>query len=122
MFPYDGYLQLAKKLAVVNNEACMRSAVSRAYYASLHKSIKLAEDNGARFLYKGKPEIHRDVVDYFKYRGNMVFSLVGVKLGRLRKDRNKCDYDDNVKNIKKTAENAIIDADEIFKTKEISDI
>ena len=117
MFPYDGYLQLAKKLAVVNDEACMRSAVSRAYYASLHKSIKFAEDNGAKFLCKGKPEIHREVVDYFKYRDSIVFNLVGVKLGRLRRSRNNCDYDDDVKNIKKTAANAIIDTEDIFITK-----
>jgi len=117
MFPCDGYLKLAKKLAVVDDESCRRSAVSRAYYASLHKSIKLAEGNGTKFLCKGKPEIHREVVDYFKYHSSMVFSLVSSQLGRLRKNRNNCDYDDSIKNIKKVAENAIIDAEEIFKTK-----
>ena len=92
----------------------MRSAVSRAYYASLHKSIKLAGSKGTKFSCKGETEIHREVVDYFKYHGDMIFSLVGTTLMRLRKSRNECDYDDNVKNIKKTAENAIIDAEAIF--------
>ncbi len=115
MFPYDGYLRLAKKLSTfVDNEACLRSAVSRAYYASLYKSIRFAEGKGATFLCKGKSEIHREVVDYFKYNGDIFFDLVSAELGRLRKDRNNCDYDDNVKNIKKTAENAIIDAEAIF--------
>ncbi len=117
MFPCDGYLELAKKLAVVDDESCMRSAVSRAYYASLHKSIKLAESNGASFRCKGTSEIHREVVDYFIYNNKLIFSFVGAKLGRLKKSRNECDDDDNVKNIKKTAENAIIDAEEIFRTK-----
>lgn len=116
MFPCDGYLQLAKKLAVVNNESCMRSAVSRAYYASLHKSIKLAEDNGATFLCKGKPEIHSEVLNYFRYRDITKFYLSGVerKLSRLRENRNKCDYKDNINNIKDVALNAIMDAEDIF--------
>ena len=114
MFPYDGYLRLAKKLAVVDDESCMRSAVSRSYYASLHRSIKLAESNGVRFQCKGKSEIHGEVLDYFKYHNSTVLCFVGVKLGRLRKNRNECDYNDDVKNIKKIAANAIIDAEEIF--------
>lgn len=114
MFPCDGYLQLAKKLAVVDNESCMRSAVSRAYYASFHKSIKLAEDNGVTFLWKGKSEIHQKVANYFRHHSNTFFRSLGIKLDRLRRSRNKCDYDDDIRNIKKTAENAIIDAEEIF--------
>lgn len=114
MFPCDGYLKLAKKLAVVDDESCRRSAVSRAYYASLHKSIKLAEGNGTKFLCKGKPEIHREVVDYFKYCGNIFFNSLSAKLSRLRKNRNDCDYDDDVKNIKETVANAIMDAEDIF--------
>lgn len=115
MFPCDGYLQLAKRLAtVVDNESCMRSAVSRAYYASLHRSIIFAESKGVRFQCKGKSEIHGEVLDYFKYHSSTVLHFVGVNLGRLKKNRNECDYDDNIGNIKKTAENAIINAEEIF--------
>ena len=114
MFPYDGYLKLARKMADVDDESCMRSAVSRAYYASLHKSIKFAEDSGKTFSCKGKPELHREVIDYFNYGDNIIYQLMSAKLYRLRISRNKCDYDDNIGNIKKITENAIKEAEEIF--------
>lgn len=115
MFPCDGYLQLAKSLATNNDESCLRSAVSRAYYASLHKSIKFAEGRGFKFSGKGKAEIHGEVVGYFKYNcGSIIFMSIGAKLGRLRKNRNDCDYEENIVNIKKLSESALLEAKEIF--------
>lgn len=120
MFPCDGYLKLAQELAVRTDEACLRSAVSRAYYASLHNSIKFAESKGIRFSCKGTARIHTEIRDCFKNHSGIDFYAVGLKLGRLLNSRGDCDYKDNIKDIKKIAENAIMDAEEIFKLNVIS--
>lgn len=114
MFPYDGYSKLAIELARSQEEASMRSAVSRAYYASMHKSRIFAEKEGKVFVSKGTAEIHKEVVDYFKYKSGVSQGLLATKLGRLRMSRNECDYDDNIKNIKNTTENAMLDTEDIF--------
>lgn len=114
MFPYDGYSKLATELAMSQDEASMRSAVSRAYYASMHKSRIFAENGGKIFESKGTPDIHKEVVDYYKYKDSMLYSLVATKLGRLRTSRNECDYNDNIKNVKSITENAILDLKDIF--------
>ena len=114
MFPCNDYYKLAQKLASEQNEASQRSAVSRAYYASLHKSRIFAESNGKVFASKGTPDIHREILDYFKYRDGVNNFSLANKLGRLRKNRNICDYDDDVRNIKSMAENATMDAKDFF--------
>lgn len=114
MFPCDGYSKLAIELAKSQDEASMRSAVSRAYYASMHKSRIFAESEGKKFESKGTPDIHKEVVDYFKHKDGVTYGLVATKLGRLRRSRNECDYDDRIMNINSTTENAIIDLEDIF--------
>jgi len=49
MFPCDGCLIIAKKLATIQDEASMRSAVSRAYYATFHRVKLFAANHGVKF-------------------------------------------------------------------------
>jgi len=114
MFPCDGYLQLAKELALKKDEASLRSAASRAYYASFHKIKLFAENNGTKFPGSKTFKIHGEVVQFLTGHRDPNMYHFGAELDRMRKDRNSCDYDDSVKNIKKTIENALISAEEIF--------
>ena len=114
MFPCDGYLQLAKELASKKDDASLRSAVSRAYYASFHRIKLFAENNGAQFPGSKTFKIHGEVVQFLTGHSDLNMHHFGAELDRMRKDRNSCDYDDGVKNIRKTTENALISAEEIF--------
>jgi len=49
-FDWTGYLALAQELATRNEEACLRSSVSRAYYFVYNLALSRAERNG--FVYK----------------------------------------------------------------------
>jgi len=114
MFPCEGYLQLAKNLAAISDEASMRSAVSRAYYASFHKAKIFAQNNGIKFSGGKRSEIHKDIVDFLSNNSNINIRLLSTELDRLRNNRNKCDYADNIKNPKSIALDAIMGAEEIF--------
>lgn len=114
MFPYTGYLELAKKLAATNDEASMRSAVSRAYYAAFHKVKLFAKNDEVGVKFSGGVDIHKEVVDFLKKHGNPSIQSLSPKLGRLRKDRNTCDYGSSIKNVKSIAEKSIILAETVF--------
>lgn len=114
MFPYDGYSKLAIGLAKSQDEASLRSAVSRAYYALMHKSRIFAEKRGQQFKYKKTAEIHREVINYFNNKNDASSTSLAIKLGRLKTTRNECDYDDHIQNIKKTTENAMINFEDAF--------
>lgn len=113
MFPCDGYLQLAKQLAAINDEVSLRNAVSRAYYASHHKA-KLFARNDPNFLNSKGSRTHQEVITFLARHSDANIKSLSVELDRLRKNRNDCDYDDIVGGLEKMAENAIIGAEEIF--------
>jgi uncharacterized protein (UPF0332 family) len=114
MFPCAGYLELAKKLAAIDDEASMRSAVSRAYYAAFHKAKLFAKNDGSGTRFSGGVDIHKEVVDFLKEHTNQSIQSLSSKLDRLRKDRNACDYGSSMKNVKSIAGNSIILAEKIF--------
>src|SRR3989338_5973911 len=103
MFPCIGYLKLAKKLAVINDEASMRSAVSRAYYAAFHKAKLFAENDGIGAKFSSDAKAHREVVEFLKKHADLGKRLLSPKLNRLRINRNTCDYKNSVKEVKKIA-------------------
>lgn len=114
MFPCDGYLQLAKNLSVINDEASLRSAVSRAYYASYHKAKIFAQNSGIKFSSGKRSEIHQEVINFLRSHKNEDIALLSLELDRLRNNRNKCDYADKVKGVAREALNAIVGAEKIF--------
>lgn len=103
-FDWGSYLILAQELcgkkaanAVYTPETKMRCAISRAYYGafcsarnylkSLGVNLSNSSDDGAA--------IHTAVKSYFKSRtDNKTYVQIGVNLDRLRRSRNKADYDD----------------------------
>lgn len=129
MFDWNNYLKLAEELSkphinIDSNEACLRSAVSRAYYAVYHKAKKTAENKDSSLLKEIKSEPvsdvrggdrrrgdHEVIAEFWSRYSGCVFSDIGLNLGRLHKERVKCDYYDKVdeninKNVIKTIENA----------------
>lgn len=114
MFPCDDCLQLAKNLSITNDEASLRSAVSRAYYASYHKAKIFAQNNGVKFSGGKRSEIHQNVISFLGNRKDENLRLLSCELDRLRNSRNICDYADKVKSVDKMAQNAIVGAEKIF--------
>lgn len=97
-FDWLEYLNLAQQLAgqatkPSSQEAKLRSAVSRAYYAAFCKARNHLRGEG-HSIPRFKP--HRYVIDQFLDSPDRVSKRIGAHLDRLRKDRNKADYDDRV--------------------------
>jgi len=85
MFDPSDFLDLARELGG-NNEARIRTAVGRAYYASfltIRNTMAIEEKT---------PEVHRMVLSMF-YRKNPV---IANKLHYLRRQRNIADYDTEI--------------------------
>ncbi|MEW5987996.1 MAG: hypothetical protein AB1791_15295 [Chloroflexota bacterium] len=97
-FNWSSYADLAYWLldnaAVTHNvEAACRSAVSRAYYAAYHAAVETAQakDN---FIPAQTSDDHREIIEHFLYSLDPTYQRIGAELQRLRRDRNKADYDD----------------------------
>lgn len=111
MFPYDGYLQLAKDLTKKSDEAYLRSSVSRAYYACFHLVKDYAEKQGEYF--KGSSLVHDEVIAFLNNNTDPVLQSIGPTQSRLRSDRTTCDYK-KVRNLSSITPTAISNAERIF--------
>ncbi len=114
MFPCDDCLKLANKLAEIGSEVSMRSAVNRAYFAAFHKTKMFAQNSNVKFSGGKRSDIHKDVVRFLTGHDDENVKLLSPELDRLRNNRNKCDYADTIRNLKRVELNAIIAAKEIF--------
>lgn len=105
-FDWSEYFDIAQELATQakNNtphqEAKLRAAISRAYYAVFNKArdhlrrhdrikepVPLVDSNGNRI------NIHAYVREQFKNGLNQDYQEIGLALERMIKDRNAADYD-----------------------------
>jgi hypothetical protein len=108
-FNWEDYLTLASQLA--NNppphllEAHLRAAVSRAYFAAFCKSRNLARDNTRKTIILNNDDTdHGKVIEYYSSGKK---ANIGDYLRELRKYRNSCDYDDNIYNLSRIAQDAL---------------
>lgn len=97
-FNWVDFLTLADALSRTPNtpgpeEAALRSAVSRAYYAAFCSARTTARDKEG-FVPTGSPEDHRLLRNHFRARGDRVRRKISTDLERLRDNRNRADYDD----------------------------
>jgi uncharacterized protein (UPF0332 family) len=96
-FDWTDYLQFAEALALNPalpgpEEAALRSAVSRAYYAAYCCARDLAA--GRRELTPARlSSDHTLIIDHFRLDSNPTRRQIGTYLGRLRNNRNRADYD-----------------------------
>lgn len=99
-FDWSDFLKLAESLARAEiasslEEAALRSAISRAYYAAYCASRNHARDLGGITL-TGQARDHGIVKEYFKHSRVRDHKKIGAKLDHLRDNRNCADYDDDL--------------------------
>lgn len=96
-FDWADYLELAKNLYASPTspgpeEASLRSATSRAYYAALHLATEHALAEGYVPSYSG--DDHQGVSRHFRQSGaDRIRKKIASDLDRMRKSRNQADYD-----------------------------
>lgn len=107
VFDWSQYLALAEELAEQkDNEAALRSAVSRAYYAA----FCLAREHllNTNMLFRSRPRrprlSHQTV--WLTYRRD-VDRRIGIDGNRLRELRNLVDYEDVVPNLDNAVRSAL---------------
>ena len=119
-FNWHDYLLLAQTLfsgARGNSleEAKLRSAISRAYYAAFCLARNhLIHKEGV--IVRPSSGVHMKVIDRFKYSRDRRKRRIGTNLNRLRIDRNKSDYEDRMGNLYKKAELDLKIAEQIIAT------
>ncbi len=99
MFKWDDYLTLADELSQRSEEHCLRTAVSRAYYAAYGMAVAWYKTNVGpvpRPTVKGrKLGIHEALWYAFQdpKHADKSYADVGAKGDALRRQRTKPDYD-----------------------------
>ena len=97
-FDWADYLKLAEALtrdpaSPGPEEASLRTAISRAYYAAYRSASTLAAGRG-EIIPTGLASDHGLVINHFRNATDPVRQKIGASLSRLRGNRNKADYDD----------------------------
>lgn len=97
-FDWSESLNVAKELAGVtttpaNQEAKLRAAISRAYYAAFIKARNHLRDKEGHSIPK-RSDAHRYVSEQFQISSDPVRKTLAEKLARLRRFRNQADYVD----------------------------
>jgi hypothetical protein len=116
-FEWKEYLALAQHLhgqstSEFSQEAALRCAVSRAYYAAFCHARNYARDHQGFQVGHG-PDDHPRVREHFQKHGHV---KIAADLELLRRWRNQCDYDDNISNISLMFIGAIAAARNIFES------
>lgn len=115
-FDWREFLALARALQNLEGEgftkeSAIRSAVSRSYYA-VFCYVRNEEEKKGRFRRTGGPEDHRLLREHLKTMG---LAHIASKLQTLRMNRNNCDYEDVVPDLKDTLHQSLLYAEEIIK-------
>ena len=119
-FDWSEYFNLAKELAETSKEAELRSAVSRAYYSAFCLARNYLRDiQQDPKLWRQKTydiNAHQYVAEKFSYNQSksQIMIEIGKDLSRLRKMRNKADYEDTMFNLKIEARTALMLAQNII--------
>lgn len=101
-FDWSHYLVVARELigqrgGSSSQEARLRSAISRAYYAAFCKASNYLRDKEGLPVTNPRHQKlgHQEVIDVFKRKPDSPFRQVGADLDRLRGDRETADYHDH---------------------------
>lgn len=99
VFDWSKYLELAKYLAdnsqqISDEEACLRTSVSRAYYAAFSVTKQyIQKTDGNEF--KGG-DAHLKVREHLSNSGNLIKRKIANQLNTIHFNRKKADYDDEI--------------------------
>ena len=119
-FDWSEYFNLAQELAETSKEAELRSAVSRSYYSAFCLARNYLRDiQQYPRLWRNKTydiNAHQYVAEKFIYNQSKSQTMIeiGKDLSRLRKMRNKADYEDTMFNLKREARTALMLAQNII--------
>lgn len=113
-FNWADYLNVARHLkehsdASGYSEACLRAAISRAYYAALITTRNLLRDQWGIEVPE-TAEIHLFVPRWFLNEDDENQREIGAILDRLRDRRRKADYDDEIPKVSSLSERSLADA------------
>jgi uncharacterized protein (UPF0332 family) len=109
VFDWTGYLLLAQELAERrNDEASLRSAVSRAYYAAFCTARNRLLQEGEEIPKTG--EAHTIVWAKYRESAQKRRKDIGITGDRLRRSRIRADYDDEFPDIRARVEDAVAKA------------
>lgn len=117
-FDWDQYFELAQSLsgddsADPSDEANKRSAISRAYYAVLIQAReKASERSGDNYPTDGRT--HRWTIRKYKQDNSPNVKGIGEKINRLKKRRERADYDNVVPNLDKELSSALQEASSLL--------
>lgn len=93
MFDWAEYLHLADNLLGQTNEAALRSAISRAYYATYNKALeKLLDEGQMSRSDPTEPQKHKAIWDLYRMSSERSRQQIGLDGDRLRKSRTSADY------------------------------
>ena len=108
-FDWGKYIVLAEELgARSEDEAALRSAVSRAYYAAFGKARNHLHQENIHF--PKNVSAHTVVWNKFREDAEEHRKVIGTIGDRLRRSRNKADYDDDFFPVASVAQDAILKA------------
>jgi uncharacterized protein (UPF0332 family) len=111
MFDWDDYFLLAEDLLKSkSDEACLRSSVSRAYYAAYNRAKDFAENKNLMKFDDIRKEVisdnlggwrkrtaHESIREFLSSESSDDFKQVSIDLFRLHKSRIICDYKNNIR-------------------------
>ncbi len=110
-FDWNEYATLAEELRKRDNEASLRTAISRIYYSTYHEARDYLLDEGIPL--STSDSSHKIVWNGYRNMGGSCRS-VGVNGERLFDNRKKADYDSEVDDISHLVEESFIVARNIL--------
>lgn len=108
-FDWKDYVCLAEELLNRDEESCLRSAISRAYYGT----FCVARNRKGYQSYKGG-DVHLKVINAYKFSANGNDRDIGRLLDKLRRSRNEADYNENKRINKNISQRMIFAAKQIL--------
>jgi uncharacterized protein (UPF0332 family) len=117
-FAWSDYLHLARQLlqeseSAASEEANLRTAISRAYYAAFCSARNHLRDKEGQSM-PGGGSVHTYVREQFQKGPGETRKVVGRSLGDLRFRRNQADYDDGFAQLRTAAEASLAQAAEVI--------
>ena len=111
-FDWTKFISLAEELIKQKHadEASWRSGISRAYYGVF---CIARNKKGLKNYYKAN--VHKNVIKQYQDSYNRDEKYIGTILDKLRKERNKADYDEKEKIDSELAQRVILKAKEVLK-------
>ena len=110
-FDWNRYLELAKKLsAATEDDASLRSAVSRSYYCIFNLAMLKAKAN--KYTPKDDASTHDQLWTLYARNTDKNCGRVSVIGQRMKRRRVKADYRDYFDKLKDEVDDAITDAEE----------